>query len=46
MKVVDTFLESTETCADRIVAFLNNPEEWTALKNIRKELAKEPWICK
>lgn len=35
--VVNTFLESTETCADRVIDLLRSPESWTALKEIRKK---------
>jgi chloramphenicol 3-O-phosphotransferase len=39
--VVNTFLESTETCANRVIDLLRNPESWTALKEIRKKFEAE-----
>ena len=35
---VDTFAETTEQCADRIISFLDNPSAWTALKAIKNQI--------
>jgi len=34
---VNTFEESTENCAERIISFLNYPNAWTALRIIRHQ---------
>jgi len=35
---VDTFLDSTEECADKIIEFLDYPEKFTAFKTLWEEL--------
>lgn len=38
---VDTFEESIEKCADRIISFLDDPSAWTALNNIKRKIEFE-----